>query len=40
MHFIVDLFRSRQSEPVLFTPPYSDEQRAMILAGHVPRGPL
>ena len=40
MHFIVDLFRSRQSEPVLFTAPYSDEQRTMILAGHVPRGPL
>ena len=40
MHFIVDLFRTRQSEPVLFTPPYSDEQRALILAGHVPSGPL
>lgn len=40
MHFIVDLFRSRQSEPVLFTPPYSDAQRAMILADHVPSGPL
>jgi hypothetical protein len=40
MNFIVDLFRSRQSEPVLFTPPYSDEQRAMIVTGQVPSGPL
>jgi hypothetical protein len=40
MNFIVDLFRSRQAEPVLFTPPYSDEQRAMILAGRVPSGKL
>lgn len=40
MNFIVDLFRSRQSEPALFTLPYSDAQRTMIRAGHVPSGPL
>jgi hypothetical protein len=40
MNFIVDLFRSRQAEPALFTPPYSDQQRAMILTGQLPSGPL
>jgi hypothetical protein len=40
MNFIVDLFRSRQTDPNLFTSPYSAEQREMILAGHVPVGPL
>jgi hypothetical protein len=40
MNFIVDLFRSRQSDPNLFAPPYSDEQRKMIHSGFVPDGPL
>jgi hypothetical protein len=40
MNFIVDLFRSRQADPDLFAPPYSDEQRAMIMAGRVPSGQL
>lgn len=40
MNFIVDLFRSRQADPNLFAPPYSSSQRAMILAGRRPDGPL
>ena len=40
MNFIVDLFRSRQAEPALFAPPYSDQQRATILTGQMPSGPL
>ena len=40
MNFIVDLFRTRQADPKLFTPPYSDRQRETILSGHVPDGPL
>jgi hypothetical protein len=40
MNFIVDLFRSRQTDPNLFKSPYSDWQRDMIVAGLVPAGPL
>lgn len=40
MNFIVDLFRSRHADPDLFTAPYSQQQRAMIVAGRVPGGPL
>jgi hypothetical protein len=40
MNFIVDLFRSRQADPGLFTPPYSDGQREAILTGRPPDGPL
>jgi hypothetical protein len=40
MNFIVDLFRSRQADPNLLTPPYSPAQRETILAGRVPPGPL
>ncbi len=40
MNFIVDLFRSKQTDPNLFSPPFSSSQRAMILAGRVPGGPL
>ncbi len=40
MNFIVDLFRSRQSDPNLFRPPYTDSQRETILSGRVPDGPL
>ena len=40
MNFIVDLFRSRQADPNLFAPPYSERQREMIASGLVPDGPL
>jgi hypothetical protein len=40
MNFIVDLFRSRQADPQLFTPPYSYRQRETILSGRVPDGLL
>jgi hypothetical protein len=40
MNFICDLFRSRQLDPELFEPPFTDAQRAVILSGHVPDGPL
>jgi hypothetical protein len=40
MNFIVDLFRSRQTDPDLFTSPYTDDQRTAILAGRLPSGPL
>jgi hypothetical protein len=40
MNFIVDLFRARQGDPELFTPPYSSRQREAILSGHLPDGPL
>jgi hypothetical protein len=40
MNFICDLFRSRQLDPELFEPPYTEAQRAAIAAGRVPDGPL
>jgi hypothetical protein len=40
MNFICDLFRSRQLDPELFEPPYTDAQRAAIAAGRVPAGRL
>lgn len=40
MNFIVDLFRTRQADPMLFAPPYPDRQRETILSGRVPDGPL
>ncbi len=40
MNFIVDLFRTRQADPTVFTPPYAAWQREMIVAGDVPTGPL
>jgi hypothetical protein len=40
MNFIVDLFRTRQGDPELFTPPYSARQREEILSGRLPDGPL
>jgi hypothetical protein len=40
MNFIVDLFRSRQSDAGLFAPPFSLGQREIIAAGQVPPGPL
>jgi len=36
MNFIVNLFRSRQQAPELLGEPFSDDQRAAILAGQVP----
>jgi hypothetical protein len=36
MNFICDLFRSRHFDPSLFSAPYSDGQRAALLAGRVP----
>lgn len=33
MRFILDLFRSRQCDSSLFSPPFSAEQEAMIIAG-------
>jgi hypothetical protein len=40
MNYIVDLFRSRQEDPNLFTAPFTDTQTSAILAGHVPAGQL
>jgi hypothetical protein len=40
MNFIVDLFRTRQNDPNLFKPPYTDWQRDMTLSGRVPAAPL
>jgi hypothetical protein len=40
MNFICDLFRSRQLDPELFEPPYTEAQRAAIAAGQVPDGRL
>ncbi len=40
MNFICDLFRSRQLDPELFEPPYTDAQRVAIEAGQIPDGPL
>ena len=40
MNFIVNLFRSRQREASLFTPPFSDAQLAVLAEGRLPPGPL
>jgi hypothetical protein len=40
MNFICDLFRSRQLDPELFEPPYTEAQQAAIAAGRVPDGRL
>ena len=40
MGFIVDLFRSHQQNPALFTPPFTPEQQKAIRGGWVPEGPL
>ena len=40
MNFIVDLFRSRHLSPMLFAAPYTREQRAALLEGRIPTGPL
>lgn len=40
MNYIADLFRSRQQEASLYTPPFSEAQVAIIHAGGMPDGPL
>jgi hypothetical protein len=40
MNFICDLFRSRQLDPELFEPPYTEAQCAAIAAGRIPDGRL
>ena len=40
MNFIVNLFRSRQRDPSLFEPPFSDAQLAVLAGGSLPPGPL
>jgi hypothetical protein len=40
MNFIVNLFRSRQRDPSLFQPPFSDAQLAALAEGSLPSGPL
>ncbi|MEA2390309.1 MAG: hypothetical protein QOK31_418 [Solirubrobacteraceae bacterium] len=40
MNFIVDLFRTRQTDPNLFSPPFTALQREAIVAGRIPAGPL
>jgi hypothetical protein len=36
MHFIIQLFRSRQQDARLYTEPFTTDQRAKIRAGMVP----
>jgi hypothetical protein len=40
MAFIADLFRSRQCDPMLFSPPFTPEQTATMRAGRIPTGAL
>ncbi|MEZ4472115.1 MAG: hypothetical protein R3F60_15240 [bacterium] len=40
MHFILDLFRSRQQDPAVLGLPFSPSQAATIRAGRIPPGPL
>ncbi len=40
MHYIADLFRSRQHVDGLWNPPFEAGQRAQIAAGHMPQGTL
>ena len=40
MNFIVNLFRSRQRDASLFSPPFSDAQLAVLAQGQLPPGPL
>ena len=40
MNFIVNLFRSRQRDPVLFKPPFTPSQVAALSRWEVPPGPL
>jgi hypothetical protein len=40
MNFIVNLFRSRQRDPSLFDPPFSQAQLADLAEGRLPAAPL
>ncbi|HET7544758.1 MAG TPA: hypothetical protein VFK05_33050 [Polyangiaceae bacterium] len=40
MAFIADLFRSRQQDPTLFLPPFSEEQLKTLALDRQPSGPL
>lgn len=40
MNFIVNLFRSRQRDPDLFSPPFTPAQQAVLAQHQVPPGPL
>jgi hypothetical protein len=40
MNFVVNLFRSRQRDAALFTPPFSSTQLAVLSEGQLPAGPL
>lgn len=40
LNFVCDLFRSRQQDPSLFTPPFRNEQIEFFTRGDVPEGPL
>jgi hypothetical protein len=40
MNFIVNLFRSRQRDPDLFNPPFTEQQVADLVRREVPSGPL
>ena len=40
MHFIIQLFRSRQQDPALYGEPFTAAQRAQIHAGAIPDGQL
>jgi hypothetical protein len=40
MHFIADMFRCYHTSAALFEPPFSPDQTAAILEGHIPAGHL
>lgn len=40
MRYILELFRSRQQDPALLTPPFTNAQRSAIADGVVPQGKL
>lgn len=40
MRYIFELFRSRQRDPTLRTPPFSPDQQAELLQARIPTGPL
>jgi hypothetical protein len=40
MNFIVNLFRSRQTDVALFGPPFTTAQTTAIESGKFPDGPL
>jgi hypothetical protein len=40
MHFILELFRTRQQSPRVLAAPFGEAQQALIRAGRIPPGPL